>query len=115
MPMTLFFIVSVEIFDQQRPRPHYSHIPFQDIEELGELVEAREPEDAAVAVEAHVIRQQLPVLIFFVAHRPELYELEYLLVFARSFLGEERVALHLVCPYEAQNDEQRAQNYDPGQ
>ena len=89
--------------------PDHGHVALEDVEQLGELVEARAAQELAVTGQAHVIGEQLATRIAFVGHRAELDQPKDLFVFAGARLRKEGVPLHLDGPHNGQEHKQRAQ------
>ncbi len=98
-----------------RPRPDYGHVALEDVEQLGEFIEAGGSEELAVGVQAHVVGEQVPLRVTLVGHGAELDKLEYFLVLAGAKLREEGIALHLDCAEDCKHDEERVKAEDGGQ
>lgn len=64
--------VPVEIFRQERPRPHQAHISADHVEELWQLIKTRTTEKAAERGQPRFVRQEIALAIPRIAHRPEL-------------------------------------------
>ena len=103
------------IAHQLGPGPDYGHVALEDVDELGQLVEAGGAQELAVGVQSHVVGEQVPLRVTLVGHGAELDEPEYLFALARAGLREEGVALHLDRPHEGEDHQQRAQGENRGQ
>jgi len=88
------------IADELGARSDDRHVSYENVKELGQLVERGGAEKLTVLVETHGVGEEVAVFILFVAHGAELDELENFF-FSRFFadpsrtkLGEEGVAAH---------------------
>ena len=105
------------IFDQLRPRADDGHLPDEDVEELGQFVQAGRAKEPAVLVQPILVGEQISVRVLFVGHGPELDEAEdafvaALVLLARALLREEGVAPHKARAEDGQEQEQGRQNDD---
>ena len=115
MALALFRGHKYHVAHKLRPRPDYGHVALEDVEQLGEFVEAGGAEKLAVGVQAHVVGEQVPLGVALVSHGAELDELEDFLVLAGAGLREEWIALHLDCAEDGKHDEERVKAEDGGQ
>ena len=74
MSPCLVFTVKRKVSHQKRPRPHYGHVPFQDVHKLGKLIQGCGSEDLAEMREPHIIRKKVPVFVPGITHASELVE-----------------------------------------
>ena len=103
------------VANKLRSRPDDGHVALEDVEELGEFIEAGGAEELAVGVQAHVVGEQVSLGVTLVCHGAELDKLEYFLVLAGAKLREEGIALHLDCAEDCKHDEERVKAEDGGQ
>lgn len=92
MAARLFFIIERKVFHEQRSRADEAHIAFQHIDELGQFVERGLSDKFTYRGKAFCIREQLATGILFVVHGFELNQPERACIFARTDLGEKRIA-----------------------
>lgn len=110
VPMVLLFIVTWKISNQQRSRSDDAHVTNQDIEEFWKFIQRSATKELPVGDEALFVGQRLAVGIGLAGHGAELDEAEDLLVPARSFLGEERIAFHENRAQDGQEKQQGRKN-----
>ena len=89
VPPGLLFIIQREVLYQQGSRTDQGHIAFQDVDELGEFVDAGGADELADRSQSLGIRQQPPIGIPLVGHALELDHFEDFTVEAGTFLQEE--------------------------
>ena len=104
MAMPLGFIIQRQILWQQRPRSYKSHITFQDIDKLWELIDGGGTDNLSDFCQTVSIRQQLAVGITLVRHCLELNRLENLFVLTRPVLREEDTFETILVGEEKKND-----------
>jgi len=115
MSFTLFFSIIRQITDQQRPRADDGHVAFEDVQQLGELVQGGGTQEFAVFIQASIVGEEVAVFVLLVGHGTELDELEDLLLavfvlFPRAGLNEEGVALHSNGADDSQKQQNRQEN-----
>lgn len=102
-PLEVVGLVGVEVVGKERSGSDEAHVALEDVEELGELVEGRLPEDASDAGDARVVLDleearvsgfvevlELPLHLVGVGdHRAEFVHAEWLAADARADLREE--------------------------
>jgi len=89
MPILSLFRLVAHTLHQQRPRPHYTHIPFQHIPQPRQTIEAGGAQKATKGHDALRIWQGLARFIIGIAHRAELHHLERVAVQTGAGLAEE--------------------------
>lgn len=89
MTMVLLLTVKRQILHQQRARTYERHVALQDVYQLRQLVDRRGTDEPAHFGQSVSIGKEVALGIPLVRHRLELQRLEYLLVLARTGLGEE--------------------------
>ena len=63
MPMALFFVIKRQILDQQWSGADDGHIPFQDVEQFGQFIQAGRPQFFAKGSQPDLVRQQFSLCI----------------------------------------------------
>ena len=104
MATPLGFIIQRQILWQQRPRAYKSHITFQDIDKLWELIDGGGTDNLSDFCQTVSIRQQLAVGIPLVRHCLELNRLENLFVLTRPVLREEDTFETILVGEDKKND-----------
>ena len=85
--------VERQVFYKQWARTDKTHVAFDDVDELGEFVQAGGADKFANGRDAVLIGQKLPGSIAFISHSFELDEVEDFTVFAGTGLDEKGIAL----------------------
>ena len=88
VPAGLKRIVTRQIVDKQRTRPHDRHVALEDVPKLGQLVQAGGAQPPAERGEPHLVGKQGPFGIPFVRHGSELADAKQPPVLARAHLAE---------------------------
>ena len=96
--------VAVEVLDQQRARTDQAHLAFEDVEELGQFIQAGGAQEAPEAGEALLVGEQVTLGITQVAHGAEFVEFEDPTVQPGALLAENHR------PAEEKPDEQEQKN-----
>ena len=104
--MTTMLLGGIErkILDQKRARSYESHIAFQAIDKLWELIDGGGTDNLSDFCQTVSIRQQVAFCIPLVRHCLKLECLEYLLVLSRSVLREEDTLETVLVGKEQKND-----------
>ena len=89
VPTGLLVIIQRKVFYQQGSRTDQGHIAFQDVDELGEFVDAGGADELADCSQSLGIRQQPSIGIPLVGHALEFDHFEDLTVEAGTLLQEE--------------------------
>ena len=71
MPPVFKAVVMLQIPNQQRPRPNHAHIPLENIEKLGKLVQTRGAQQSAEFSQPIPVGQQIAVFIPRIGHGTE--------------------------------------------
>ena len=74
MSPCLVFTVKRKVSHQKRSRPHYGHVPFQDVHKLWQFIKGCGPENLSEMREPHIIRKKVPVFVLGITHASELVE-----------------------------------------
>ena len=119
MPPCLVFTVKRKVSHQKRPRPHYGHVPFQDVHKLGKLIKGCRPENLAKTSEPHIIRKEVPIFVPGIAHASELVEGEDPAIEAWTLLLEDHrgaeLRSHQYCKHKengGQDDQRDKRKYE---
>ena len=89
MTTSLLFAIQWEILHQKRPGPYQSHVTFQHIDQLRQLINRCRTHKPSNPRQPVRIWQQISISIPLVRHCLKLDHLEYLSVLSRTFLKEE--------------------------
>ena len=78
-----------EVLGKEGPRPYQRHVALEDVDELGQLVDARAAHEATHGCQPLRVGQQPALAVALVGHGLELIDAEDAAVLARSLLREE--------------------------
>ena len=107
MPVPLLTRIIGKVSDQQGPWADQAHIPFQNVKELRQLVQAAGPKQLSKGSKPDLIRQKFSLIVPLIRHGTEFIELKYFLVFPGALLGKQRRLPKLTSHQNPQKQQQR--------
>ena len=110
-----FFPEFVHKVRQLRPGPHEAHLPFQNVEKFGKLVETRPTEEISEPRQPLRVGKKISVFAARLGHRPQLEHPKDLPSPAGTLLAEEDRFSQKETHSQRQNRERNRQNGQEGQ
>src|SRR5271168_3026944 len=106
----LFRRVALEVLHEQRARANQAHLTFQNVPQLGQLIQAETTQQASRRGQSLMVWKKAAARIAGISHRSEFQQLERLRVVARAYLTKQHRGAHRAPHGQSYDSDERRKN-----